>query len=507
MYSYVLKRLLSAVLVLFGASLLVYVLVINSGDPLLELRESNAENADFLIQQRIEFMNLDEPWYSRYWIWLSGVLGCAVGSCDLGTNINGQDVGAMVATSASSTLRLVFLATILSIIIGILTGIVTAIRQYSSLDYAVSFIVFLFFSLPVFWAAVLAKDWMGITYNNWLREPQFSWTLILIVAAVAAILVPLIVGGSARRRLLTGAAMFCFVLVAMPLLESLNYAREPQLGPAVITAIGIALAFGLTALLSGLKNRRVLYCALIVVGLGLISYYATFWLLIEPPGGWLTIVGLFLVAIALAVIIGRTFGGHAKGQAVAVSVLTAVLYSVLVLLDHFMRAWPGFLGLKPRPIATIGSSSPNFSGDFWQVSLDQGTQLLLPTTILMLVSVATYTRYTRSSMLEAVNQDYIRTARAKGVNERTVIFKHAFRNSMIPVTTIVAFDFAGLIGGSVVVEQVFGWTGMGDMFVTGLGNADPAPVMAFTLITGAAAVLFNLIADLMYAVLDPRIRV
>lgn len=507
MYSYVLKRLLSAIAVLFGASLLVFVLVINSGDPLLELRESNADNVEFLIQQRIDFMNLDEPWYSRYWIWLTGVAGCAVGACDLGMNMNGQDVGALVANSAASTLRLVFLATILSIVIGILTGIVTAIRQYSSLDYAVSFIVFLFFSLPVFWAAVLAKDWMGITYNNWLREPHFTWVQIIIVAAVLAVLVPLIIGGSVRRRLATGAAMFAFVLVVMPLLDSMNYAREPRLGPAVITVIGIALAFGLTALLSGLKNRRVLYSALTVVGLGLISYYATFWLLIEPPGGWLSIIGLFALTIALAVLVGRLLGGHAKGQAVAVSVITASLFAVLVLLDHFMRAWPGFLGLKPRPIATIGSSSPNFSGDFWQVTLDQGTQLVLPTTILMLVSVATYTRYTRSSMLEAVNQDYIRTARAKGVNERTVVFKHAFRNSMIPLTTIVAFDFAGLIGGSVVIEQVFGWSGMGNMFVTGLGNADPAPVMAFTLITGTAAVLFNLIADLMYAVLDPRIRV
>ncbi|WP_336581884.1 ABC transporter permease [Nesterenkonia sp. PF2B19] len=189
------------------------------------------------------------------------------------------------------------------------------------------------------------------------------------------------------------------------------------------------------------------------------------------------------------------------------SVLTAALYSGLVLLDHFMRHWPGFLSLKPRPISTIGSSSPNFDGNFWEVSLDHGTQLLLPTTLLMVVSVATYTRYTRASMLESINQDYIRTARAKGVNERTVIFKHAFRNSMIPVTTIVAFDFAGLIGGSVIVERVFGWRGMGELFATGLGNSDPAPVMAFVLVTGAAAVLFNLIADLLYAVLDPRIRV
>lgn len=507
MLTYVLKRFGSSTLVLLASSLLVYVLVINSGDPLQELRESSAENVEFLIQQRIEFMNLDQPWYGRYWAWLSGVLGCVVGSCDFGTNINGQDVGVLIQQSAAASLRLVFLATVLSIIIGVLTGIVSAIRQYSTFDYAVSFIIFLFFSLPVFWAAVLAKEWLGIRFNNWIAEPEFTWPQIVTVAALAAVVVPAIIGGSLRRRLATGAVMFGFVLVVMPAFEWLNFAREPQLGPLVITLLGVAVAFGLTALLAGMQNRRVLYSALIVVGLGLVSYYATFWLLIDPPGGWWSIIGLFVLAIGLAVVVARLFGGYAKGQATAVSVLTAGIYSTLVLLDHFVRHWPGFLSLKPRPIATIGSSSPNFAGNFWEVSLDQATQLFLPTTILMLVSVATYTRYTRNSMLEAVSQDYIRTARAKGVNERNVVFKHAFRNSMIPLTTIVAFDFAGLIGGSVIIENVFGWRGMGNLFVTGLGAADPAPVMAFFLVTGTAAVLFNLIADLTYAILDPRIRV
>ncbi len=126
--------------------------------------------------------------------------------------------------------------------------------------------------------------------------------------------------------------------------------------------------------------------------------------------------------------------------------------------------------------------------------------------MLTLISIASYTRYTRSSMLEVMNQDYIRTARSKGLSERVVIVKHGFRNALIPITTIVAFDFAGLIGGAVITEKVFGWKGMGDMFQTGLHNVDPAPVMAFFLVTGTAAVVMNLVADLAYAALDPRIR-
>ena len=139
--------------------------------------------------------------------------------------------------------------------------------------------------------------------------------------------------------------------------------------------------------------------------------------------------------------------------------------------------------------------------------VDFFTHLLLPTVALILISFATYTRYSRASLLEVMNQDYIRTARAKGLTERTVIVRHAFRNALIPIATIVAFDIGGLIGGAVITERVFGWTGMGQLFQKGLDQVDPNPVMAFFLVTGGLAILFNLIADLAYAALDPRIRV
>ena len=108
-------------------------------------------------------------------------------------------------------------------------------------------------------------------------------------------------------------------------------------------------------------------------------------------------------------------------------------------------------------------------------------------------------------MLEVLNQDYIRTARSKGVSERKVITRHALRNALIPLTTIVAFDFANLIGGAVITETVFAWQGMGTLFKDGLQAADPMRVMGFFLVTGTAAVVMNMLADLAYAFLDPRI--
>jgi peptide/nickel transport system permease protein len=139
--------------------------------------------------------------------------------------------------------------------------------------------------------------------------------------------------------------------------------------------------------------------------------------------------------------------------------------------------------------------------------IDLFTHLLLPTIAIILISFASYTRYSRASLLEVMNQDYIRTARAKGLTQRTVIVRHAFRNALIPITTIIAFDVGAIIGGAVITETVFGWVGMGRLFINGLSAADPNPVMAFFVVTGTLAVLFNLIADLVYAGLDPRIKV
>ncbi|KAA0974745.1 ABC transporter permease [Paeniglutamicibacter gangotriensis] len=505
MLKFILKRLGASIGILFAASLLLYVLVINSGDPLWDLRESIADNRDYLMQQRSDYMNLDMPWYQRYWTWLVGVGGCFALKCDLGTNIQGIEVSGILASAATSTLRLVVFATVLAAVIGIAIGVLTAIRQYSGLDYGVTFLTFLFFSLPVFWAAVMLKEYMAIGYNDWMKEPSFSTTQIIIVALLFGFLMQVFLAGTMRRRIITFAVSAAFVGVVIPYLLWLNFFRYPQLGPAAIVVLSLAVALSATAMSVGVRNKQVLYPALITVGLGLGIYYATFSLMSEP-NTWILIIGGIL-AVLIPGAIGHFMGGRHRRIAASVSAVTGLVFAGLTVVDHIFRAWPGFLSLKPRPIGTIGSETPNFGGDFWEIFLDRGAQLLLPTILLAVISLASYSRYTRASMLEVGQQDYIRTARSKGLSERTVIFRHAFRNALIPIATIAAFDFAGLIGGAVITESVFGWKGMGDMFITGLKGIDPAPVMAFFLITGTAAVLFNMLADIFYALLDPRIRV
>jgi peptide/nickel transport system permease protein len=138
--------------------------------------------------------------------------------------------------------------------------------------------------------------------------------------------------------------------------------------------------------------------------------------------------------------------------------------------------------------------------------LDRAQHLALPVIVLCVASIATYSRYMRGAMLEVINSDYVRTARAKGLKERSVIMRHAFRNALIPLTTVIALNFGALIGGVVVTETVFGLDGMGLYFINSLNSGDPYPVMAWLVIVSGAIILFNLLADITYGLLDPRVR-
>jgi peptide/nickel transport system permease protein len=126
--------------------------------------------------------------------------------------------------------------------------------------------------------------------------------------------------------------------------------------------------------------------------------------------------------------------------------------------------------------------------------------------VLAVANLAQYTRFMRASMLEVINSDYVRTARAKGLPERTVIMKHAFRNALIPLTTVIALNLGNLLGGAIIIETIFSLDGMGLFFIKALNDADPYPIMAWLAITSVTIVLFNLIADIAYGFLDPRVR-
>lgn len=138
--------------------------------------------------------------------------------------------------------------------------------------------------------------------------------------------------------------------------------------------------------------------------------------------------------------------------------------------------------------------------------LDSLRHLILPALVLGLAEAAPLIRYTRSSMLEVVRQDYVTTARAKGLRERAVIYRHALRNALIPLITVVALGLPRLLGGTVIVEAVFAWPGMGTLAITAVRGRDYPVIMAINLMSAVLILASNLLADVVYAIVDPRIK-
>ncbi|MET0838841.1 MAG: ABC transporter permease, partial [Marmoricola sp.] len=482
-----------------------------------DLRTSTAPNNAQQSANRIAELRLDEPVIVRYLDWLQGATGCLYGNCDLGSNWKtNQAVTSLLKGAIGTTIQLVGVATILAILLGVMVGLLSALRQYSGFDYSITFLSFLLYSLPVFWVAVLAKVFLAIDFNDFLGapDPKIAVPTIIVAAAFVGLVVSSAVAGKIGTRLRNFAIAFAAVAVLIAYFNLSNFFKEPQLGIVLITLISVGFAFVVTLLSTGLRNRKALYSSLSVAALGAVLWLPLlyFWQWAEDAGilGWPLIGVMFLVGLAVSAGIGLAWGGPDRTRSARTAALTAIPVSITLFMDRLMQSWDNYNEnplIKGRPIATLGRSTPNLEGDFWIQTLDTATHLVLPTATLILISFASYTRYTRASMLEVMNQDYIRTARSKGLTERTVVMRHAFRNALLPLASIIPIDIITLLGGAIITETVFGWFGMGRLFVTSLGDNQIDPVMAYIVIVGILAVIANFVADLVYAVLDPRIRV
>ncbi len=142
----------------------------------------------------------------------------------------------------------------------------------------------------------------------------------------------------------------------------------------------------------------------------------------------------------------------------------------------------------------------------WASFVKQIKQMVMPVFVLALYNAAQISRFMRASMLDNLNQDYVRTARAKGLGEKTVVLVHVLRNSMIPVVTVIALGVPGVFGGAIITEQVFKVNGLGQLLITAIQANDLPTVQTLTFIFAILIVIFNLIADILYGILDPRIR-
>jgi peptide/nickel transport system permease protein len=232
---------------------------------------------------------------------------------------------------------------------------------------------------------------------------------------------------------------------------------------------------------------------------------------------WVTI-RLVVIAELLALLGGAAVGAIAALRQYSITDYVAtslafVLFSMPVFCIAIILKTYGIqfnlllidLGGK-RWLTTAGPPDGGFTGSPGEVLFTFTGTYVLPTIALAAISFAAYSRFQRASMLEVMRQDFVRTARAKGLTERQVVFRHALRNALLPVTTYFAYNFGAVFGGAIVTEQVFGWNGMGSLLVRSIGQYDPNMLMGWLIVTATIVVLFNLIADIAYSYLDPRIR-
>lgn len=396
MLRFIIRRVLVALPLLFASSILAFLLVTNIGTPKAiedAIAKPNASQAQIASLRR-QF-GIDKPVVERYIDWSTKFV-----KGDWGTNQNGIEIRPLMWQRILVTVRLLVAASIMSVALGVLVGIIGAVRQYTAFDYFMTFLAFLFFSIP---AAVLAgflKEFGAIKLNPWLRTPSMSTAIVIFLAVFGALSGYLIM----RNRY--------------------KYERE------------------------------------------------------RPPSKYLK--------------------GASAGLGVAVG--TVIIFSL---------RWGGNVYRKGNPkalIPTVGQATPGLKEPFIQTLQDYFWHMALPTSALVLIGFAGYSRYMRASMLDVMSSDYVRTARAKGISEGRVTIRHGLRNALIPLITVVSIDFGALISGAIITETIFGWAGMGRFFTDGLTAKDPRSLEAFVMVTAVSVVLFNLIADIIYAQLDPRIR-
>ncbi len=510
MIAYISRRIAAMFVILFGSSFLIYNAAAYAGDPTEGLRSSTNPQVHQKLIALIRELHLNVPPPARYFIWLKGIGKVFTGHIDLGLTRDHNPVSTAISNAIPITIRLILLSFILAVIFGLGIGIVSALRQYSRFDYAMTFFAFLMYSLPIFWVAVLLKEYLAISFNNFLVNGKIAPLWILSASAVSGFFWAAVISGSRKRVF----SIFGFATAATALfltyLSLSKWFTHPGLGPIMMFILGLGFAVAVTYLSTGIGNKAALRSSVTVVAIGLVLYFPVEYFLKRFPN-LLTILVMALVTVAIATGVPYYFTKIDRRPVIRTSIITSIFVGILFIIDKLMKTWVPYINsdaIHQRPIPTISEANSLLpSGNFWFSSLDTVLHLVLPTIALILITMAGYVRYSRGTMLEVMNQDYIRTARAKGLSERTVIMRHAFRNTLIPITTILVVDFASIMSGAIITENVFAWHGMGTLFNQAVHNQDLNLLMGVFLFTASLVILANLAADLLYSALDPRIRV
>ena len=470
--AYIARRLLLAVPVLFGVTLITFGIswIANEGDL------SRAYVTEKMtLQQReriIEVYGFDEPWYVQYLSYLGRL---ARGDLGVSHSQNGRPVTDVIAEFFPATIELTLVAMLFAIFFGIFLGTVTAVRKDSPIDHTTRFLALAGVSVPIFWLGLLLKFALATTFPE------------EVLAAAPALV----------------KAAFLAIVVLVPVVAGLFVAD--LLDAPRVTWLRLAVHAGiLAALVAAFLLLRWNTLAIVLGGIGLIGYGARALLKARgrkriPRAGYRIVAG----AVVLAALV------------VSFTPLAPVLVrEVFALLPNFPLGgrFSNALVIVPgqHPSLIDGPTRllliDTLLARDWTAFGDVLHHLVLPGITLGYASTAVIARMMRSSMLEVLSLDYLRTARAKGLSEQQVIRRHARRNALIPIATVIGLTFGSLVSGAVLTETIFQWPGLGRWSTNAISAFDTNSIMSFTLLVVVIYLIANLLVDIVYSMLDPRVR-
>lgn len=470
--AYVLRRLLLSIPVLLGVTLLTFAISWQANEGHMERAYLTEKMTAEQRQRIVEQYGFDEPFYVQYFTYVQ-----RVATLDLGfSHVEGdRPVMEVYKEFLPATLELTLAAMVVAVFAGVALGSLTAVRKDSPVDHATRFLALSGVSVPIFWLGLLLKFAFATTYPVELFSEAGVITKTVVFSVAFGL--PILAGAFATdlidpktlswRRLAIQVGLFA-LLVGLFVLLGWTFA-------AVVLGMVGATAYLIALLLRLRKAPRVSpwiwkgVFAAVVAGSGILA---------ASPAANGAIEGIF------DMIPDFPLGGRFSNE-----------------LIQNEGEHPSLTD-GPTRILLVDTLLARDMTAFWDVV----NHLVLPGVTLGYASMAVITRMMRSSMLEVLPLDYVRTARAKGLPENQVIRRHARRNAFIPIATVVGLTFGSLLSGAVLTETIFQWPGLGRWSTKAIGSFDTTSVMSFTLLVVVVYLIANLIVDIMYSVLDPRVR-
>lgn len=450
-------RMASAFIVISGSFALIYGMAATIGDPLAEIRLSNPPNLEYLLLAATRELRLDLSIPERFILWYRDVLtSLTQGDVSLGNALNGRPVLEGLIPQIAPTFFLVCISITLALLMGAIFGLVVALKHLGLRDFLLSTTVFLGYVAPSFWIGHLFKQYVVVALND--SVPDRDWIFLVLAFLIGSLSIALM-----------GSFLF------------------------------------LTYFSSNSKELRNRFIAISCVAIALL-----------PIGAHLLEYGGYFLLLAVALTTTLTWGliwkkvTRNSPRSFEFGLKYGVIWFISLVLQKLLLTMPSYLKrdeIEGRPFPSFSIESVWYSAPkFWELQLDRTLHAFLPALAIAITTVAIYYQVTKNSALEALDSDYVKMARAKGISEIEIMVRHVFRNSYLSLLNTFVPNYLYLFNGVIIVELVFGWQGLGVYLLDSIFNYDLNRLMGGVFVIGCFTFVMMIMSDLLLHRIDPRIR-